>query len=189
MRLSDLVDLNAIIANDCSKALVGPELFRGTNTKGKGVHAIRQDRRPLDSNQKQVAIFDFFCERLNEPFRKSNTLSVTVEEDQAGVYGNYVYQIFPFNGSRYMYSNFFDDFASIPKRMSIDIEELETAMNDHSYQSAADAKIKKFMKDNEIFFTNNLQDCKNAAGEILVYGTKYVANPIGNWAYSNNQGT
>lgn len=89
----------------------GKDQFVGNRFEQK----IRTDRKPLHSDPFSVSLFDCLMKSMNWKFRKSNTLSVSVDEEQAYEFGSSVYRIYPDDTSVYLYSSNYDDFISIPK--------------------------------------------------------------------------
>lgn len=185
-----------IIRENCS-TILGSEtrLYRGVDKKpDQFIGTIREDRKPLASSFGEAKIFDLTMEKLNLPFRKSNTLSVSVTRDQAQTYTEFqnVYRVFPFDGATYLYCTEYDDIMYFSKNVldkfrhyavSNDLisgnislrRELRTKLFQNSEY---DEMFMDWFKDKDYsnsFKTGSLDDIKGAWGEILIYGAKYGA--------------
>lgn len=182
------------------------KLYRGTRID-KGwdfIGTIRDDRRAKTSTPFEVEIFDAYCEANGWPHRKANTLSVTSYSSQAKTYGDYRYEIFPFDGTQYLYSTDhmnFSDFLSIPyfiiKLYITEVHAEAIASHSEINRDWAYTKFKQELHDSpekkkELFnwIRNNTEMLNTkmgmhmstdpmqlrgvTEGEILLYGAQYI---------------
>jgi len=115
------------LAKSQSAVTSGVQLWRGmdTNYYESEVRAIRQNRRARDSTRLGVHIFDTYMSLKGLPFRKSNTLSVSLSQDQAAEYGSKVFQIYPFDGALYLQSDQVYDMVEIATKIRNDFFRLK----------------------------------------------------------------
>src|SRR5690606_5020895 len=93
------------------------------------------------------------------------------------------YNIFPFDGSQYLYSPIHHDFYDIPVQLE-DIWMGSPTYRDPGKEmhQMSDTIIRAYLHDNidalqkkiQLLNTADINDVKGATGEVLVYGTKYV---------------
>lgn len=181
----DISELNLeLIKKHCSKIYEsGVELYHGfnrSNTKQEQfIGTIRTDRKPLSSSLADVMVFDDIMELMGFPHRKANTFSLTKHKVQAGSYG-ILYRIFPFDDAQYLTSNL-RDLIALPyyaKKAAYNMPFLDHPdINDVS-------EIHNWVEKNKLIFeverdlaiTNNPKELIDFKfGEILLYGSKYIA--------------
>ncbi len=176
-----------IVGKECSLAYDSPiSLFRGMRVmpfQREIVRDIRQDRMPKDSSQLYVNLFNFYCEALEYPHRKENTLSTSIDLRQAASYGITIYSIFPFDGAQYLYSPIHRDFFDVSERIEAAwlTWEGRDVWHGQTMSQVSEEYLRKFIDDNleqldaqiQLKITKNLDEIK-AGGEVLVYGTKYA---------------
>ena len=208
-----LVDYRPALSANCSRAVASRVLlYRGMKPAkwrtGAFVGEIRTNRKTVDSNPIYVDLFDSFMMALNMPFRKSNTLSTSVLEEQAQGYtgrgGSGLYKVYPFDGSKYLYSksvkDFYDVSVKIEDSWNFYFQKAENLREKFSGKPQAEtlddlipseeltsktelSVIQDYIKRNVVALNTKLQmhmiddlsqmtDCQ---GEVLVYGSKYVA--------------
>lgn len=153
-------------------------LYRGVSYAEQAfVGTIRKDRTVKDSSILEMFVFNEYMKFKDFPFRKSNTLSVTTKRDQATYYGKTICQIYPFDGSTYLYSEAISDFINFSRNIitifhitnGTSITELHELFAEHQ----------RFI-DNMVKFqiTTDPNDLSKAKGEIIIIGDKYVAVPV-----------
>lgn len=187
----DWDELQKIIDTQCSDAVGNgaKPMYRGAyNRPNNFLGTIRTDRRLRDSGSDEGWLFDLYMQAHGWPHLKSNTLSVTVSEDQARMFGQ-VYIVYPFNGSRYVGSTQITDFQKIPRRINqVMGAHLNLGWSEYSDLFLSSYDNPKAFIDKMIphlpaideflgmFETSNpIEATSKAKGEIIVYGTKYVA--------------
>ncbi len=210
MKLDTLIDEKKILKTKCFDAANnGSPMYRGVSGKPNVpfIGTIRSDRKTLHSPPLMTALFDTFMEFLGYPHRKANTLSVSVDEEQADTYGASTYRVFPFDGSEYLYSKNHDDLITIGKmilktyKSSPFFDKLfEQLVQQHGFDHR-DAEILSIHFERNKFTLEQMQlpqfyakygkyldaliglkrtkSCRfiDASGEILVYGNQYLAIP------------
>lgn len=178
-------NLANIVESSCSNAFFaqnkGIRLYRGLyRSSDQFIGTIRQDRRPRNSNYYGVKIFDTFMSVCGWPHRKSNTLSTAMDWTLADMYGE-SYQIYPFDGASYLYSSHVRDFIKIPVliRKYFGIESMadffETGVD---MVSQMEQHKEELIEETGLQQTSDLSTVDNAEGEILIYGSKYVATKV-----------
>jgi len=177
--------VKALVNDDASvSAGSSAQMFRGTNYQTYSfVGEIRTDRKSRHSGEEYTMVFNVFMDALGLQFRKSNTLSVTLDRKQATEYGNTVYMIYPFNGSSYLYSGKFSDLLDLSSEIveQFDIEYPES-MNDSP--SFRERELTAYVEENarhlihqfDLHVTDDPNEfAHKAIGEVLVLGHKYLA--------------
>lgn len=181
MRLNDIMGVEAQIS-EAKKSSV--QIYRGALDMGTTlIRSIRQNRKPRNSPDWQVLVFDTLMDANQWPHRKSNTLSTSTDIEQASGFGT-LYKIYPFNGSSYIGSTEYKDFISIPAK----INNIFYARTKLHLQVSKDflkdmMPIMAFIQDNHLelteicglVYSNRLEDMKGSVGEILVHGDQYLA--------------
>ncbi len=205
MRAQEFTSLEDLVMQKCSAIMdSGISLYRGrsTYTNNPFIGSIRADRVTRDSTTFETFIFDSFMEIMNWPFRKANTLSTTVKLAQSlgysGVrgFGAAIVEVYPYNGAEYLYSHTHKDFLIVPNELMNsyirtytnhkDIDAWRAAYNDLKanllsdpidFLAHLDANKKALLAHSGLNYTTDPHALSNAKGEVLVYGTKYVAIP------------
>lgn len=178
-------------------AMSSVKLYRGIQNQipeapgHKSVQDIRTDRRLLDSSPLMGETFDLFMQALGVPMRKANTASVTTKLHQTIGYGAPC-RVFPINGTSYLYSEVVKDFIRISREIRLIAAEAIVGSTPNvsvvdvtSYLDDILSKNKpafvQYIKDHanelqqtyKMKMTTNVNQLKNAAGEILLYGTPH----------------
>lgn len=202
MRANEFTSLEDLIIQKCSIIMdSGTKLYRGRSTtlNKPFIGIIRADRIPRDSVASEAKIFDMFMEVLDWPFRKNNTLSTTNKVNQAISYAKDgdIFEVYPYNDAEYLFSHRNRDLLSIPTTILTEFAQHETndtgptnwAFQQHTRQTVLSdpMPILNYMRENldllisatGITRTSNPSDTQKSRGEVLIYGTKYVAMPLG----------
>lgn len=177
-------------------------LYRGTGTHTEPYFTanIRTDRVARNSRQYAVWGFDALMEALGYPHRKSNTLSTTTNRLQSASYtGKYegerlvssgaIYQIFPVDGTQYLYSTYIRDFIRIGYAVTdAFLESLNSSFGVSRF--VEHDKIQKFVEQHKEMFQQYVKEHKDefsfglvvtnkppskVGGEVLLYGPSYYA--------------
>lgn len=184
MRLFEFDSPRDMIATNCSKiynARNALTLYRGLTeddekaTKSQFVATIRKDRMPRDSNEFQQEIFDSYMELEGWEFRKANTLSVSNHKHIATAYGGHIFEIYPFDDAVYLYSPEIRDFYDFPQWAEDKLSILELKGFTLSIPEFIQKYLDEIRERFQFIRTDNPKDLIHAAGEIVVFGTKYVA--------------
>lgn len=154
---------------------------------------IRLNRNLLHSSPLSGLAFDTAMEACGYPMRKSNTVSVTQDPEQAIFYGG-VCRVFPMDGTQYLYSPKVGDFLTFTVKLlgAAYKEALKRGLvadipgnvypDDDVYNKALSGQVpfvKRYVKaigkqaceTVDIRVTSNLEEVKAAMGEILIFGT------------------
>lgn len=205
MKPDDLIDEKKIIRSKCRDAEAFAPMYRGTDNKPTVpfIATIRTDRKPRDSGPFLAELFDRYMEFLKYPHRKANTLSVSVDEEQAVSYGSQLFRIYPFDGCQYVYSKAHDDLIRVPKsilgvyrssnfgrrlaeKLNVTQEEMtglgiQFRDGDFTFE---DMQLDEFFRKHsgQILQVTGIRRAYSlmqvdAYGEILVYGKEYLAVP------------
>lgn len=187
----DWDELQRIIDTQCTDSFgTGSKpMFRGAyNRPNNFLGTIRTDRQLRDSGSDEGWLFDLYMQAHGWPHRKSNTLSVTTDKIQANMFGR-TYIIYPFNGSQYVGSTKITDFQKVPMRVNQALgAHLNLGWSDYSnlFLSSYDnptefinqmvPHLEAIDEHTGMFGTSNaIEATSKAVGEIIVFGSKYVA--------------
>lgn len=177
-------------------------LYRGTPDVGRMAVGktqlvdVRSDRKTRDSTEIETYIFNTIMELNRLPVRKNNSVSLTVDRDQAREYGKLV-RVFPLNGSKFIYSPaihdwwepivkiLYDIFASFKDELGLEYPTSNEPMSPMLLPHVE--LVKTYLQKNisninsalQIHSTSNINDLQSAKGEILLYGaSQYVIKRI-----------
>lgn len=190
MRLFELEQpVEDLIKINCSDAVDSDvSLYRGMFRRDKtNPIAIRSDRKPKNSSKIEIKIFDYCMSKWGYPHRKSNTVSVTNKPRQTKAYGALQY-VFPYDGSSYLYSTKYEDFLYFPEDITHGFWLENRPSTPWSFGHFHDPNmlpmfdgifdyIDKHHQDfrDRFTYTSDINELSNAAGEILVHGSNYIA--------------
>lgn len=115
LKLSDSEDIMAFIQQNCQPYIkVHPDfmdwpLYRGMSPRGDvSIQSIRQDRKPLSSNQYIHQVYDEAMKLAGLTAVRSNSIFCTGNKNSAGGYGE-VHVIFPMGDFKYSYTTEYRD--------------------------------------------------------------------------------
>lgn len=192
MLINEVTDTFSVAQNSSVKLYRGIGNMSSAPPGTEKLQPIRNDRRLLHSSPLSGIAFDTAMAACGYPMRKSNTVSVTQDPQQAIFYGG-VCRVYPMNGTQYLYSSKVGDYLTftvkllgaaykeaVKRGLS---KEIPGGYNDDDVLNKALSGqipfVQRYIKSIgkqacetfDIQLTSNIEDVQVAQGEILLWGT------------------